>query len=349
MPKTFPFYCPQFDFTNSIVYDVITKTVTEFLEVNDDATELIDSNTLAVQSDQYVEILKNFIGEIKKRLLSVECSQAASTISAYLTSKEQDDTIEKYYAITKVFASIKSSVLEEISPDDKLIQALADAVLGEDEQCLSNAVYLLKYFGTNTESIQQYFANIIINDMPSLLKMCFQSIGVNGMRYFVYCIIEDPGTGCDIKTSANLRIYCELFCLYINLLNDTPRSISQKTIYPIVFALMKAAYYDGQITREREFYSHESLQTMGSIGISNSMKTSVNASKKEALYDEAEEEIRKRYEGGSLLLHNKMAEEIMKCDRFKNLAKGRLLDIAKGEAEKEDWFAARKRRAMMGN
>jgi hypothetical protein len=345
MPKTFPFYRPLFDFTNSIVYDVITKTVTEFLKVNDDATELIDPNTLAEQSYQYGEILKNFIGEIKNRLLSVEYSQSADSISSYLNSKEPDEAFEKYYTITKVFESIKSSILNETNPDDKLVQALADAVLGAEEQCLTNAVYLLKYFGTNPESIQQYFANITTNDMPSLLKMCFQSIGVNGMRYFVYCIIEDPSKKYDIKASTNFRIYCEFFCLYINLLNDIPRSVSRKNIYPIVFALMKASYYDGQITREREFYSHESLQTMGSIGTSNSMKTSVNSSKKEYLYSQAEEEIRKRYKDGPPLRHNEMADEIKKMDRFKNLAKSRLLEIAKEEADKKGLVRGKKKKS----
>lgn len=345
MPKTFPFYCPQFDFTNSIIYDVITKTINDFLEVNDNAITLIDPNTLAEQSYQYGEILKNFIGEIKNRLLSVEHSQSADSISSYLNSKEPDEAFEKYYTITKVFESIKSSILNGTNPDDKLVQALADAILGEEEECLSNSVYLLKYFGTNPESIQQYFANITTNDMSSLLKMCFQSIGVNGMRHFVYCIIEDPSKECGIKTSTNLRIYCELFCLYINLLNDIPRSVSRKIIYPIVFALMKAAYYDGQITREREFYSHESLQTMGSIGISNLMKTSVNASKKEALYKEAKEEIQKQYGGGSLLQHNKMAEKIIKMDKFKNLAKSRLLKIAKEEADKKELVRGKKKKS----
>jgi hypothetical protein len=345
MPKTFPFYRPLFDFTNSIVYDVITKTVTEFLKVNDDATELIDSNTLAVQSDQYVEILKNFIGEIKKRLLSAEHSQSEGLIRSYLNSKEPDEALVEYYTITKVFESIKSSILNGTNPDDESVQNLADAVLGEEEKCLSNAVYLLKYFGTNPESIQQYFANIITNDMPSLLKMCFQSIGVNGMRYFVYCIIEDPGKGCDIKTSTHLRIYCELFCLYINLLNDIPRSVSLKNIYPIVFALMKAAYYDGQITREREFYSHESLQTMASIGTSNSMKTSINTSKKEALYNEARKEIQKRYKDGPPLRYSEMADKINKMDRFKNLAKSRLLKIAKEEADKKGLVRGKKKKS----
>jgi len=344
MPKTFPFYCPQFDFTNSIVYDVMMKTLNKFLGVIDHPIKLIDQNVLAEQSDQYIEILKNFLGGIKKRLLSAEHSQSAGVIDSYLNSKEQDETIEKYYTITKVFESIKSSILNKIAPDDKLVRALADAVLGEEEQCLINAVYLLKYFGTNTESIQQYFENMTTNDMPSLLKMCFQSIGVNGMRYFVYCIIEDPAKECDIKASTNLRIYCELFCLYVNLLHDIPYSISQKNIYPIVFTLMKAAYYDGQITREREFYSHESLQTMGSIGISNSMTTSVNASKKEVLYNEARKEIRKRYEAGSPLQHNKMAEIIIKMDRFKNLAKSRLLKIAKEEAEEKGLVRGKKKK-----
>lgn len=345
MPKTFPFYRPLFDFTNSIVYDVITKTVTEFLKVNDDATELIDSNTLAVQSDQYVEILKNFIGEIKKRLLSAEHSQSEGLIRSYLNSKEPDEALVEYYTITKVFESIKSLILNGTNPDDESVQNLADAVLGEEEKYLSNAVYLLKYFGTNPESIQQYFANIITNDMPSLLKMCFQSIGVNGMRYFVYCIIEDPGKECDIKTSTHLRIYCELFCLYINLLNVIPRSVSLKNIYPIVFALMKAAYYDGQITREREFYSHESLQTMASIGTSNSMKTSINASKKEALYNEARKEIQKRYKDGPPLRYSEMADEINKMDRFKNLAKSRLLKIAKEEADKKGLVRGKKKKS----
>jgi len=165
MPKTFPFYCPQFDFTNSIVYDVMMKTLNKFLGVIDHPIKLIDQNVLAEQSDQYIEILKNFLGGIKKRLLSAEHSQSAGVIDSYLNSKEQDETIEKYYTITKVFESIKSSILNKIAPDDKLVRALADAVLGEEEQCLINAVYLLKYFGTNTESIQQYFENMTTASM----------------------------------------------------------------------------------------------------------------------------------------------------------------------------------------
>jgi hypothetical protein len=108
---------------------------------------------------------------------------------------------------------------------------------------------------------------------------------------------------------------------------------------------MKAAYYDGQITREREFYSHESLQTMASIGTSNSMKTSINASKKEALYNEAEEEIKKRYKDGPPLRYSEMAEEINKMDRFKNLAKSRLLKIAKEEADKKGLVRGKKKKS----
>lgn len=338
MRKTFPFYTPDFDFDKSISYAVILNMVNRSLfdTTNQPNKSLADANnstevkTLA--NAAAIEALSLFTDEIEKRLLMSKNIDISNTINSILSTAINNDTKDKLFDIVRNFNEIKDTVLQGMEPGDDAISNIRSAVLGDNEGSAVNSVLLLTIYTLDVHTIRKYFTAINTKEMSSNLKMCFRSIGVLGMRHLMTFIIENYLDKYDAKYVSDLREYCQLFCLYISTLADTPPLNGYTSQRAIIMALLKAAYYDGQISRERDFYLDDSLKVMASVGTSRAMNKGPLRNEKDMLYAEAEKVMMDLYDRGFTEQHNKMAEKIIKQDKFKSLGKTRLYEIAKNIA-----------------
>ncbi len=338
MLKTFPFYTPDFDFDKSISYDVILNMVNNSLSdaSNKPNKSLVDANNSTevktLVNAAAIEALSLFTDEIEKRLLMPTNIDISNTINSILSTAINNDTKDKLFEIVRNFNEIKDTVLQGVEPGDDAISNIRSAVLGDNEDSVVNSVLLLTIYTLDVHTIRKYFAAINTKEMSSDLKMCFRSIGTLGMRHLMTFIIENYLDKYDAKYVSALREYCQLFCLYISTLADTPPLNGYTSQRAIIIALLKAAYYDGQISRERDLYLDDSLKVMASVGTSRAMNKGPLKNEKDMLYAEAEKVMMELYDRGFTEQHNKMAEKIIKQDKFKSLGKTRLYEIAKNIA-----------------
>ena len=341
MNTSFPFYTPVFDFSGSIFYEVFRRFIVERFSVSidqlarHDYTELL---LLACQADNKTcsaaEILKYFFEETRQRLNADESKKIASIIKLILEAITGDESGYEYHGLILAFNEIKRAVLIGQEPDEKSTQFLAESIFGEDEKNILKIVHLFYYFDLDIEKIVQYFSNIDTSEISSSVKIMLHTIGTTGIRATTDYIVRCNDEKYDESFIKSLRSYCELFCMFINLLNDISGDCSQKNECYMILALMKAAYYDGQIVREMSFYSEDSLKTMGSIGTSVAMRE--RSDKKDILYADAKKAIEDKYSYGSLLHPEDMANEILKEKRFESLGMIRVINTAKEVVKEND-------------
>lgn len=339
MLKTFPFYTPEFDFKGSITHDVILQLIDNLTQntstghgnnTKEDNGSKFEKPDLATEA---VDVLALFSREIEKRLGSLSNTKVAETIKSILDAAINTDYKSRHLEIARDFNEAKNLVLQGVEPDATLIDRIKNAVLSEDEESIRNSVFLIPIYTLDLIAIRKYFQNINDKDMSSILKMSFNSIATIGMQHLASFIIENFIEKYDASYISALREYCQLFCLYVNILSETPRQEGTPKALPPIIALLKAAYYDGKISRERDFYTEVSLKAMGSIGTSLSMTSSPKKRDKEALYEGAENEMRLRYDKGFSQQHSDMVTIIMKDKKYENLSITRLRKIAQHIAE----------------
>jgi len=228
--------------------------------------------------------------------------------------------------LTDTFNAVKNSLLKGQNIDRLAVIDLLNMLTEKTENHVDNNIFLLKDYGTDLSTIQKYFSNIHNIEENADIKHCFYSIGVIGMRHLVYNLIEENNFS--IHQISKLRKYSELFCLYVNLLNDLPRINDNNSTMLAILALMKAAYREGTVAREEEFYSDNSLETMYSFGTSHGRTVLFEPQK--ILYDQALAIADAMWKDNCEYFHNKMADYLMNLDQFKGkLKKYRLLDMLK--------------------
>ena len=342
MLKIFPFYNPNFDFDKSIVYEVIHKILDKSVFDAHNAINNLAENATCQPNEidqhpaELLDVLFYFIDEIERRLNFKTNASFSKVFDEILNSTTEQESKEKLFEIARDFNEAKECILNEEEPDLNIVNRLERAVSGEDESCAKTSMHLITIYTLDTKTIKQYFANLKKNNMPLVLKDCFRNIGVTGVRRLASIIIDEHLNDYDSAIVSDIREYSQLFSLFVTVLSDMPIYDGKLSTRGLIISLLKAAYYDGQITKERQFYSDQSLKVMASIGTSRAMKTSAANSAKDKLKNEATEEIKRLFNLGTRLSHGDIAKQILKNDRLSGLKLYLIERLIREEAKRQE-------------
>ncbi|UJX39309.1 hypothetical protein K9F62_11260 [Desulfovibrio sp. JY] len=272
-------------------------------------------------------IYNEFMNGVVSRLKSDTFLKLSSTVVDLINALDKD-LIMDGVDLEVVFSSVLNSLVSNAAIDDRLIDILYENVVGDEKICFVRSGFLLKTFGFNIDVTKEYFEKIRSLD-NSKVKEIFSCIAIKGMKSLSSDLIEMIEE-CDNRCVSVIRFLAETYCIYIELLRDTLSFDDNRYDGLNILALMSAANHEGKIIQECKFYSNESFEVMASLGTSFKMRKEQES--KNELYNQASEEMERRYASGQKILHNQMVDEILKEQKFKKLKKYRLLPMAQGIA-----------------
>ncbi len=328
--KTFPFYT----LGTSLNCPTISALQEIFVEIFDENSPVYDSEW---PFDRHYEAPLNAILSLYIKIVTTGLGSAAPGEPLDIVNRtlRRIDHLEIPGArdLTDTFNAVKDSLLKGQNIDRLAVIDLLNMLTEKTENYVGNNILLLKGYGTDLSTIQKYFSNIHNIEENADVKYCFHSIGVTGMRHLIYNLIEENNFS--IHQISKLRKYSELFCLYVNFLNDLPRINDNNSTLLTILTLMKAAYREGAAAREEDFYSKSSLETMYSFGTSHGRTVSFEP--QQIFYDQALAIADAMWKDNCEYFHNKMADYLMELDQFKGkLKKYKLLKMLKTLAQGYD-------------
>lgn len=312
--KTFPFYTQGTSLERSTVsaVQIVIATVLEGKSQNSECEW-----PLGRHYEYPIDIILSLYIDLVTMNLSSTAPGEPNDIINRRLGKFDFPEIVGFKDLSDTFVAIRDSLLKGQKPERSTVIDLLGKLTEQTENYIVHNMFLLKYYGTDLATIKSYFSNIHNIEDSADIKKCFYSIGIIGMRHLVYHLIEVNDF--DINQISKLRKYSELFCLYVNFLNDMPRIDDPFSLALSILALMKAAYWEGTVGREQEFYSKESLKTMRSFGTSHERTETFKPI--EILYDQALAIADEMWKNHCQYYHNEMADYLMSLDQFKGKLK----------------------------
>jgi hypothetical protein len=285
-------------------------------------------------SNGFKKIILQYIDELERVLASDSIKTLEQCLSDGLQGIDEDAP-DEFICIKRNFLYIKESLLSNERPTNESVEALHRAL--KSDRSLQTHLFLLRYFGLNIQEIKLYFEKI--NSIPEsqMLRQCFCSVGITGLRALTNEIIAfNFSVDIDRQSLLTFRFYCEVMALYIQHINDT-MSMSETTSPGIIIhQLLRTAFYDGQLFRECQFYSEKSLAVMATVGCSHASRHATKP-KKEFYARAVERCLAKINDPRRKKNRAKIIEEIAGSQEFKdhNLSRRTIADMIRTAIKKQ--------------
>jgi len=190
-------------------------------------------------------------------------------------------------------------------------------------------VVMLSKYGLDIHIVKQYFDNIkkIMNLDMHILSTFLMHVGCRGIKNLANGYLDSLGKKVDRKYKIGVRRYSEVFSDYVKLLcglnyflrNDVNPDDDAEGELGVIFSILNAAFREGLLRREENFYLAESLREMSRVGTSQKMKESWanrNKDKFQTAIDIAESLWRDKDDPS---FHNEMTQFILQKEEFKDL------------------------------
>lgn len=282
-------------------------------------------------------ISMQYIGELEKVLTSDSIKTLEQCLSDGLQGID-DDASDGFICIKRNFLYIKESLLGNERPTNESVEQLHIAL--KSDRSLQTHLFLLRYFGLNTQEIKLYFEKINSISESQTLRQCFCSIGITGLRALTNEIIAfNFSVDVDRQSLLTFRFYCEVMALYIQHISDTLCMSETSNPEIIIYQLLRTAFYDGQLFRECQFYTDKSLAVMATVGGSHKSRQATKE-KKEFYKLAVEKCLIKINDQRRRKNRARIIEEIAGSQEFKdhNLSRRTIADMIRTAIKKQKQF-----------
>ena len=234
--------------------------------------------------------------------------------------------------LTSMFIYCKNCVLNDKAPDEDQVNILYESMRQNNKEKYYTCFYLLECLDFDLNTIESCFQKI--NSMSSLnnLRNLFADITTTGMRTFICLALEALPGKFDTARVKFLRMYIERFCMYIELMGTNPHVNNQGSSSDLMLRLMKAAYDDGKIVREMEFYEDKSLKIMATLG--NNFTRTDSRLEDYVHIQFAKEFIESVYAQGSILSTNNMTELVSSIESYKDIPTYKIKELIRAAKKK---------------
>ena len=327
----FPFYIYGGNEESTFATGFSGKIFTRYFEgLNDDQ----DHPRPLDISIELSNISMQYIGELKRVLTSDSIQTLEQCLSDGLQGID-DDAPDEFICVRRNFLYIKETLLNNEQPTNESIETMRKALISD--RSLQTHMFLLRYFGLNIQDIKLYFEKINLLPEAQMLRKCFCSIGIIGLRALTNEIIAfNFSVDIDRQSLLTFRFYCEVMALYIQHISDT--LCMSETANPgiIIHQLLRTAFYDGQLFRECQFYTEKSLEVMATIGGSHKSRQATKP-KKEFYALAVEKCLKKINDPRRKKNRARIIEEIAGSQEFKdhNLSRRTIADMIRTAIKKQ--------------